>query len=95
MAEADPLRRAVTIANRRGLHARASAKFVSCVSRFKARVHVSRDGQRVAGDSILDLMMLAAGPGARLIIEARGIQRREALDALAALIENRFEEGEK
>ena len=61
----------VTIRNRKGLHARASAKFVKCAEKFDAQVEVSRDGQTVDGTSIMGLMMLAASPGSTIMIKAR------------------------
>jgi phosphocarrier protein len=82
----------VTIRNRKGLHARASAKFVKCVEGFDATVRVIRDGQTVGGTSIMGLMMLAAGPGAVLILEAEGPEGPEAIEALVALIEAGFGE---
>ena len=82
----------VEIVNERGLHARASAKFVKLASGFDAEVRVSKDGQSVDARSIMGLMMLAAGPGAFIEIEAEGPQAQEALAALAALVANRFDE---
>ena len=78
--------------NARGLHARASAKFAKLASDYDAEVLVSREGQSVDGCSIMDLMMLAAGPGAVIEVSAEGPQAAEAVDALAALVENRFGE---
>ena len=83
---------AVTICNRKGLHARASAKFVKCAERFQATVRVTRDGQTVGGTSIMGLMMLAAGPGSVILLEAEGPQAPEAIEALVALVENGFGE---
>lgn len=82
----------VEIVNERGLHARASAKFVKLASDFDAEVRVSRDGATVDARSIMGLMMLAAGVGSEVEIEAEGPQAREAVDALTALITNRFDE---
>jgi phosphocarrier protein len=84
----------VTICNQRGLHARASAKFVAEAGRFDARVTLSRDGEQVQADSIMELLMLAAGPGARITISAEGPEAQAALDALAALVECGFEEND-
>ena len=81
-----------TIRNRKGLHARASAKFVKCAEAFDARVRVTRDGQTVGGTSIMGLMMLAAGPGAVIFLEAEGPEGPEAIEALVALIESGFGE---
>jgi phosphocarrier protein len=82
----------VTICNRKGLHARASAKFVKCAETFDAIVRVIRDGQTVGGTSIMGLMMLAAGPGAVIKLEAEGPEGPEAIDALVALVESGFGE---
>jgi phosphocarrier protein len=82
----------VTIINAKGLHARASAKFVKCVEKFDAEVVVKKDDVNVNGTSILGLMMLAAGPGSRLVIETEGPEAEEALDALTALVEQGFHE---
>jgi phosphocarrier protein len=83
---------AVTIRNRKGLHARASAKFVKCAEAFDARVRVVRDGQVVGGTSVMGLMMLAAGPGAVIMLEAEGPEAPEAIEALVALVESGFGE---
>ncbi len=85
-------RATVTIRNRKGLHARASAKFVKCAESFEATVRVTRDGQTVGGSSIMGLMMLAAGPGSSIDIEAEGPQAPEAIEALVALVESGFGE---
>lgn len=85
-------RRAVQIINERGLHARASAKFVKLAAGFEAEVLVSKDGQSVDARSIMGLMMLAAGPGATIEISAEGPQAQAALDALCELVANRFDE---
>jgi phosphocarrier protein HPr len=82
----------VTIRNRKGLHARASAKFVKCAEAFDARIKVTRDGQTVGGTSIMGLMMLAAGPGAIIFLEAEGPEGPEAIEALVALVEAGFGE---
>ena len=86
------LSRTVEIVNERGLHARASAKFVKLASGFDAEVTVSRDGQSVDARSIMGLMMLAAGIGSSIDISAEGPQAAEALDALSALVAARFDE---
>ena len=87
-------RRTVDIVNKRGLHARASAKFVKLATDFDAEVRVSREGQTVDARSIMGLMMLAAGPGCCIEIEAEGPQATEAVDALADLVTRRFDEDE-
>ncbi len=81
------------ISNQRGLHARASARFVSCVERFEAEVRVSKDGHQVVGNSIMGLMLLAATVGSTITVSASGRQATECLDELEALIANKF--GEK
>ena len=86
--------RSVEIVNKRGLHARASAKFVKCASTFEAEVRVSKDGHTVDARSIMGLMMLAAGPGCCIEIEADGAEADQALDALVDLVTNRFDEEE-
>ena len=82
----------VIIRNIKGLHARASAKFVKCAERYDANITVTRDGQSVGGTSIMGLMMLAAGPGSELHITAEGPQGPDALQALVALVEAGFDE---
>ena len=84
--------RAVDICNARGLHARASAKFVKLASTFDAEVKVSRDGQSVDARSIMGLMMLAAGPGCEIEISAEGQEAEQAVAALVELVEGRFDE---
>ena len=82
----------VTICNQRGLHARAAAKFVTIAERYGASVEVLRDGQSVSARSIMGLMMLGAGQGSQLEMQADGWDAKEALDALAALVEAGFHE---
>lgn len=88
----EPARRAVRIANRRGLHARASAAFVKCAAGFEAAITVSRDGQPVPGTSIMGLLALGAGPGADIEIAASGPDADAAVKALAKLVEEGFGE---
>ena len=93
MAEGGPPpRRTLTIINAKGLHARASAKFVQCAGKFDARVSVTKDGATVAGTSIMGLMMLGAGIGSEILLSAEGRQASEALDALEALVRSKFGE---
>ena len=82
----------VTIRNRKGLHARASAKFVKCAESFDATVRVMREGHTVGGTSIMGLMMLAAGPGSVITLEAEGPEGPEAIEALVALVDSGFGE---
>ena len=84
--------RASTICNQRGLHARAAAKFVQLADGFESEITVTRGGQSVSGSSIMGLMMLAAGPGTEIQLSATGGDAKAALDAICALIEDRFQE---
>jgi phosphocarrier protein HPr len=84
----------LTIVNKLGLHARASAKLTQVASSFKSEVWLSRNGRRVNAKSIMGVMMLAAGKGAEVLIEAEGADADAALAALMALIADRFGEGE-
>lgn len=86
--------RPVTIINRLGLHARAAAKLVSTASRFAAEVTLDKNGQRVNGKSIMGVMMLAASCGTEIQLSTDGDDETNAMDALIALIEDRFGEGE-
>lgn len=86
------LTRTVTISNKRGLHARAAAKFVMTAERFDSSIDVVRDGQSVSARSIMGLMMLGAAKGAELELHADGWDAKEALDALVALVESGFDE---
>jgi phosphocarrier protein HPr len=86
--------RTLDVINMRGLHARASAKFVQLVSGYDADVQVEKDGMSVGGTSIMGLMMLAASPGTSINVSATGPQAVEVLDALAALLADKFGEGE-
>jgi phosphocarrier protein HPr len=90
----DQAARTVEIVNKRGLHARASAKFVKLATSFDAEVKVGRDGTQVDARSIMGLMMLAAGPGSTIDIEAEGPDAEAAVNALAALVAAKFEEDE-
>jgi phosphocarrier protein len=86
------LSRHVTIVNLRGLHARASARFVKCAAGFDAAIHVIKDGQSVEGTSIMGLMTLSAAPGSTIELAAEGPDAEAAMDALAKLIEGGFGE---
>lgn len=90
----EALVRVLPIINKRGLHARASAKFVQTVERFDALVTVCRSGEAVGGNSIMGLMMLAAGPGTCVTVTATGRDAADVLDALGALVGDRFGEEE-
>ncbi|GAB4042146.1 MAG: HPr family phosphocarrier protein [Rubrivivax sp.] len=84
----------ITISNRLGLHARASAKLTKLAGGFKADVHLSRNGRRVNAKSIMGVMMLAAGLGSEVQIETDGPDEQAAMDAIRALIDDKFGEGE-
>jgi phosphocarrier protein len=84
--------REVRIANQRGLHARASAKFVALASELGGRIEVEKDGSRVCGTSIMGLMMLGAAMGDAIVIHVDGDDAEEALEKLANLVEERFGE---
>jgi phosphocarrier protein len=84
--------RLIKIVNKRGLHARASAKFVKCVESFDAEILVSKDGHVVGGSSIMGLMMLAACTGSTIHVSAKGPDSQPALDAIQALVDDRFGE---
>ena len=91
-ADASVLRRTLLIVNKRGLHARAAAKFVTLAERFGASVDVEKDGQSVSARSIMGLMMLGAGKGATIVLRAEGWDAKEAMEALSALVEAGFHE---
>lgn len=84
--------RELPIVNQRGLHARASAKFVKCAEGFDANISVSRDGQTVPATSIMGLMMLAAAIGTSITVEASGPQAEAAVSALETLVASKFDE---
>jgi len=87
-----PVLRTLTICNKRGLHARASARFVKCAEAFDCEIRVSKDGQTVGGTSIMGLMTLAAAPGSCIDVEAEGREADAALAAISALVADRFGE---
>ena len=89
---ARPISNCVTIRNERGLHARAASKFVKLVAEFEAEVTVAKGTQSVSGQSILGLMMLAAGPGTEITISTDGPQAADAAAALCGLVDARFDE---
>ncbi len=84
----------ITISNKLGLHARASAKLTKLAGGFKSEMHLSRNGRRVNAKSIMGVMMLAAGMGSQVDIEVEGPDAQDAMDALRRLIEGKFGEGE-
>ena len=84
----------VTIINKLGLHARASAKLTQLAGQFPCEVYLTRNGRKINAKSIMGVMMLAAGLGSEVVLETVGEKEQEALDAIAALINDRFGEGE-
>ena len=88
----NPVSREIVITNKRGLHARASAKFVNLASVLDSNIEVEKDGSRVCGTSIMGLMMLGAAMGDTVTVHVSGLHAEEALEQLVALIEDRFGE---
>ena len=88
------LENSATIINKLGLHARAAAKLVSTTSAYSSKIKIAFNGKEVDGKSIMSVMMLAAGKGTVLDVEIEGADEQEALDALHALVDNRFDEAE-
>lgn len=86
--------RVLTIVNRRGLHARATAKLVQCIDGYDVVVMVGRCGEMVGGTSIMGILTLGAGPGMTITVTATGAQAQQAMDAIETLIANRFGEDE-
>ncbi|MDZ7823496.1 MAG: HPr family phosphocarrier protein [Ahrensia sp.] len=86
--------RTLTIRNKKGLHARASARFVQTVEDFDAKVTVSKDDTSVGGTSIMGLMMLAASRGSTIDVTSEGLDAERVMDAIEALVDNKFGEGE-
>jgi phosphocarrier protein HPr len=86
--------REMPIVNRKGLHARATAKFVQCVDRFDAEIKVTRCGETVGGDSIMGILTLGAGMGTTIVVSAVGAEAEAALAAIAELVASRFGEDE-
>ncbi len=89
----EPITKEILVENKMGIHARPAAMFVKVASQFNADIFVEKDGERINGKSIMGLMMLAAGPGSRLVIEATGSDAQEAIDAITELLESKFNEG--
>jgi phosphocarrier protein HPr len=86
------LTKELTIANKLGIHARPAAVFVKTANRFAAEIFVEKDGEKINGKSIMGLMMLAAGPGSKLILHARGADAQAAITELEALVQRKFDE---
>jgi phosphocarrier protein len=92
--EKDVFTREVEIVNKKGLHARATAKFVQCASGFSADISVTRSGETVGGTSIMGILTLGAGIGSKIALMAQGPDAEEAINALSSLVANRFGEEE-
>lgn len=90
----DALAREMKIVNRKGLHARATAKFVQCVEQFDSEIHVTRCGETVGGLSIMGILTLGAAQGTTITVHARGADAERALESLGELVANRFGEDE-
>ncbi|KAF3997157.1 HPr family phosphocarrier protein [Glaciimonas immobilis] len=88
------IQKEIEIINKLGLHARASAKFTQLASKFKCEIWISRNNRRVNAKSIMGVMMLAAGKGSTILLEAEGPDEQEGFDALNQLIQDKFGEGE-
>lgn len=84
----------IEITNKLGLHARASAKFTQLAAKYKSDIFLTRNARRINGKSIMGVMMLAAGKGAKVMLEADGADENEAIAALSGLINDKFGEGE-
>lgn len=94
LAAEESLSRDLPIVNRKGLHARATAKFVQCCEKYDAVITVSKDGETVGGSSIMGILTLGAAQGSTITVTATGPQAKEAIDALEALVASRFGEEE-
>ncbi len=88
------IRTSITISNKLGLHARASAKLTKLAGSFKSEIHMARNGRRINAKSIMGVMMLAAGMGAEVELEVEGVDEQAAMDALRGLIDDKFGEGQ-
>lgn len=86
------IKKTFTIVNKLGLHARAAAQFVEAANKFGADIFVEKDGQEVNGKSIMGVMMLAAGCGSKILIKANGVDAKDAIAVLQALIDGKFGE---
>jgi phosphocarrier protein len=86
------LTKELTITNKLGIHARPAAVFVKTANRFTAEIFVEKDGEKINGKSIMGLMMLAAGPGSKLILHVRGVDAQAAITELEALVQQKFDE---
>jgi len=92
LADADFFTKEITVVNKLGIHARPAALFVKTANRFACDIFVEKDGEKINGKSIMGLMMLAAGPGSKLMIYAHGADAVQALAELEALVKRKFDE---
>src|SRR3974390_463613 len=92
LTDSDFLTREVTIINKLGIHARPAALFVKTANRFACEIFVEKDGEKINGKSIMGLMMLAAGPGSKVILHVRGADAPAAINELEALVKRKFDE---
>ncbi len=92
LSEGDFLTREVIIANKLGIHARPAAMFVKTANRFACEILVEKDGEKINGKSIMGLMMLAAGPGSKLMLHVRGADAPTAINELESLVNRKFDE---
>jgi phosphocarrier protein len=92
LSESDFLTREVIIANKLGIHARPAAMFVKTANRFACEILVEKDGEKINGKSIMGLMMLAAGPGSKLMLHVRGADAPTAINELESLVNRKFDE---
>jgi phosphocarrier protein HPr len=90
--DAEFLTKELTIVNKSGIHARPAAMFVKTANRFGSDIFVEKDGEKINGKSIMGLMMLAAGPGSKVILHVRGVDAADAIVELEALIQRKFDE---
>ena len=91
-SETEQMIREMEIVNKQGIHARPAAMFVKTASRFSSEIFVEKDGEKVNGKSIMGILMLAAGPGSKLTVEANGSDAHAALNELEALVKRKFDE---
>ena len=92
LPDVDFMTKEVVIVNKLGIHARPAALFVKTANRFACDIFVEKDGEKINGKSIMGLMMLAAGPGSRLILHVRGVDASAAIAELTALVQRKFDE---
>lgn len=91
-ATGETIRRELIVANKVGIHARPAAMFVKIASRFEAEIFLEKDGERINGKSIMGLLMLAAGPGCKLVLEVTGSDAEQAVKEIETLFEDKFGE---